>query len=425
MPISHSPKRKIGLLSLTAIIAALVWVACGMVLAVLLGQQAQLEDDAQHIYDVSSAKVSEATRTIRALERLAREGDALNWITNSSERTARGRKLHDLIDDTALQGEPELREVVQQAIVTLDTNLADLNQHGAEAQTRAVKRWEPVMQLIVNRSEAMGAEVAGLATNEADHILESTGKARAMILIVAGAVAVGTIALFVFVHFMLTLRVVRLARLLDTARDGAPILGKDELILELQVLRNAAVALGGAHRELDTVRVQLEEMAHTDALTGLANRRMFEIQGQQAFAHARRHSEMLAVIVFDIDHFKLINDQYGHEGGDVVLRTLGKYMLDSVRSSERPAARIGGEEFALLVSHTSKEDTLVLAERLRQGIAALQVHMPNGQSLTFTASLGVAYCNDDDSGLTALLRRADMALYQAKHKGRNRVEQAI
>ena len=425
MPISHSPKRKIGLLSLTAIIAALVWVACGMVLAVLLGQQAQLEDDAQHIYDVSSAKVSEATRTIRALERLAREGDALNWITNGGERTARGRKLHDLIDDTALQGEPELREVVQQAIVTLDTNLDDLNRHGAEAQTRAVKRWAPVMQLIVDRSEAMGAEVAGLATNEADHILESTGKARAVILIVAGAVAVGTIALFVFVHFMLTLRVVRLARLLDTARDGVPILGKDELILELQVLRNAAVALGGAHRELDTVRVQLEEMAHTDALTGLANRRMFEIQGQQAFAHARRHSEMLAVIVFDIDHFKLINDQYGHEGGDVVLRTLGKYMLDSVRSSERPAARIGGEEFALLVSHTSKEDTLVLAERLRQGIAALQVHMPNGQLLTFTASLGVAYCNDDDSGLTALLRRADMALYQAKHKGRNRVEQAI
>jgi diguanylate cyclase (GGDEF)-like protein len=424
MPISHPPKRKIGLLALTAVIAALVWLACGMVLAVLLGQQAQLEDDAQHIYDVSSAKVAEATRTIRGLERLAREGDALNWITNASERAARGRKLHDLVDDTALQGEPELREVLLQATVTLDANLADLNQHGTQAQTRAVERWAPVMQRIVNWSEALGAEVAGLATNEADHILESTSRARAVILSVAGAVAVGTVALFVFVHFMLTLRVVRLAQLLDTARDGKTILGKDELILELQVLRNAAVALGGAHRELDAVRIQMEEMAHTDALTGLANRRMFEIQGQQAFAHARRHSEMLAVIVFDIDHFKLINDEYGHEGGDVVLRALGQYMLDTVRASERPAARIGGEEFALLVSHTSQEDTLVLAERLRQGIAALEVQMPSGQALTFTASLGVAYCNNDDSGLTALLRRADMALYQAKHKGRNCVEQA-
>lgn len=424
MPISHPPKRKIGLLSLTAAVAALVWVACGIVLAVLLEQQAQLEDDAQHIYDVSSAKVFEATRTIRGLERLAREGDALNWISSTSERAARRQRLHSLLNDASLQGEAGLRQEVEQAFFTLDANLADLNQHGAEAQTRATERWAPVMQRIVNKSEAVGAEVAGLATIEADHILESTSKARTAILSVAGAVAVGTVALFVFVHFMLTLRVVRLAQLLDTARDGKPILGKDEPILELQVLRNAAVALGDAHRELDTVRIQLEEMAHTDALTGLANRRMFEIQGQQAFAHARRHSEMLAVIVFDIDHFKLINDQYGHEGGDVVLRTLGKYMLDSVRSSERPAARIGGEEFALLVSHTSKEDTLVLAERLRQGIAALEVRMPSGQALTFTASLGVAYCNNDDSGLTALLRRADMALYQAKHKGRNCVEQA-
>jgi diguanylate cyclase (GGDEF)-like protein len=127
------------------------------------------------------------------------------------------------------------------------------------------------------------------------------------------------------------------------------------------MLQDAALALGEAHRELETVRGQLELQAHTDALTDLANRRMFELQGQQAFFHAQRYGEAMSVIVLDIDHFKRINDQFGHEGGDVVLRALGRYLKEAVRASERPAARIGGEEFAILVSHSTEEEPLLFA----------------------------------------------------------------
>jgi GGDEF domain-containing protein len=172
---------------------------------------------------------------------------------------------------------------------------------------------------------------------------------------------VGSLVFFGIIYFMLTRPVVRLAAALNHARDGKPIPQRKVAIRELQMLQDAALALGEAHRELETVRGQLELQAHTDALTDLANRRMFELQGQQAFFHAQRYGEAMSVIVLDIDHFKRINDQFGHEGGDVVLRALGRYLKEAVRASERPAARIGGEEFAILVSHSTEEEPLLFA----------------------------------------------------------------
>jgi hypothetical protein len=354
-------QRKPGLLTISAAVAALVWLVGGLVLTIMLGQQARLEADAQHIYDVSSAKVFEATRTIRGLERLAREGDAILWIADPVERTARRQRLGSLLDDAALQGDPDIRDVVHQAFAALDHNLADLQQHGTEAQGRSAARWTAPMQRLINKSEAVGAEVSDLATREADQILLSTENARALLLWVTAATAVGSLVFFGIIYFMLTRPVVRLAAALNHARDGKPIPQRKVAIRELQMLQDAALALGEAHRELETVRGQLELQAHTDALTDLANRRMFELQGQQAFFHAQRYGEAMSVIVLDIDHFKRINDQFGHEGGDVVLRALGRYLKEAVRASERPAARIGGEEFAILVSHSTEEEPLLFA----------------------------------------------------------------
>jgi diguanylate cyclase (GGDEF)-like protein len=228
------------------------------------------------------------------------------------------------------------------------------------------------------------------------------------------------LALFWFVHFMLTRPVARLAQTLFSARDGAVIAGQREFIHELQMLDDAAVALAAAHHELRTA----QHLANTDALTGLANRRMFEQEGQRAISHARRYGEVLVAVVFDIDHFKRINDEYGHESGDAVLRALGTFLRDAVRAAEYPVARIGGEEFALLLTHTPEEQAMLLAERLRRGIEEIEVVMPKGNSVHFTVSMGVAECNASDNSLSALMRRADIALYQAKNNGRNRVERA-
>jgi diguanylate cyclase (GGDEF)-like protein len=165
-------------------------------------------------------------------------------------------------------------------------------------------------------------------------------------------------------------------------------------------------------------------MAHTDALTGLANRRMFEMQGLQSFEQARRYSEPLCVILFDIDFFKRINDKYGHAGGDIVLRELGEYLRAAQRGSDTPAARVGGEEFGLLLSKASLQEAARTAERLRQGIEQLAVTMPNGENIHFSVSLGVAESTAADNNPSGLIRRADMALYRAKQNGRNRIELA-
>lgn len=421
---TETSQKKIGLLAITAVLAALIWLVGGAVLLILLQQQTRIEGDAQHIFDVSSAKVFEATRTIRGLERLAREGDAIHGITDPAERKQRRQRLHSLLDDASLQGDERLRLLVARAFGILDKNIEELGTQGTAARAAANDRWAPVMQELVNHSEAIGAEVADLATQEADHIMISTAAARRMLLYVAFSLALASVALFLLIYFGLTYPLVRLSRDLQLAREGKPIVHAEEAVRELQMLHDAAEALSAAHRKLEFAQVQLEQMAHTDMLTGLANRRMFEIQGQQAFEHAKRHGEPLCVLMFDIDFFKRVNDQYGHAGGDSVLRELGRYLRSAQRGSDSPAARLGGEEFGLLLTKATLHEAALTAERLRQGIAQLSVTMPGGEKVQFTISLGVAECTAEDSGLNALVRRADTALYAAKQNGRNRVELA-
>lgn len=406
-------------------LATVVWLIGGGVLWLMLGQQTRLEMDAQHIYDVSSAKVFEATRTIRGLERLAREGDALACIADAQDRKQRRQLLQSLLDDAALQGDADTRAVVTRGFDNLDRVLAATDtQLGSMDCRQATRLWAPIKQDLLNKSEAVGAEVADLATAEADQILQSTSDARIMLLTVAAALALASLTLFAVLYFAVARPVVRLSRGLLMACNGKVIVQGSEFVRELQMLHDAAVALGSAHQELQTARAQLEHLAHTDALTGLANRRMFELHAGQAFIHARRYQEAVSVVVFDIDHFKHINDRFGHDGGDDVLRVLGHYLKNAVRDADRPIARVGGEEFALFLGHAPASVAYQTAERLRKGIEALEVTMPGGELFKFTASLGVAQGTDQDADLAALLRRADQALYQAKGNGRNRVELA-
>jgi eukaryotic-like serine/threonine-protein kinase len=157
-----------------------------------------------------------------------------------------------------------------------------------------------------------------------------------------------------------------------------------------------------------------------DALTGVANRRHFEVRAEIEIAEARRCGHALGAILMDIDHFKEINDYYGHATGDAVLRQL----VDVVTLLGRPSdlfARIGGDEFAILLPGSDREDCLALADRLRQAVAEAQIEV-GGLSIPVTASLGVAMLADEDDHIGPALSRADHALYGAKAEGRNRVQ---
>jgi diguanylate cyclase (GGDEF)-like protein len=162
----------------------------------------------------------------------------------------------------------------------------------------------------------------------------------------------------------------------------------------------------------------LEKFAYTDALTGLYNRRHFMELAQNVTEKAKRFDSPCYAMILDLDFFKKINDTYGHLAGDEVLKEASAVMKTTLRSYDL-LARYGGEEFVVLISDTSEEDVLHLADRIRELISRT-TFMYNDVKMSCTVSIGVAK-NSGDFTISSLLEKADKALYAAKESGRNRV----
>ncbi len=165
---------------------------------------------------------------------------------------------------------------------------------------------------------------------------------------------------------------------------------------------------------------QLEQQALSDALTRLPNRRAFGVEAARMVSRAKRSSAQITVGIADIDFFKKVNDTYGHPTGDEVLVAVSAVLLQAARESDF-VARIGGEEFGLLFPDATPDTASAVAERMRGAVADLPVKTASGVELRVTISIGLAPFHDS---LSEALSNADKALYQAKHNGRNRVEQA-
>jgi len=415
-------KRKVGLSLITTIASLVMALVIGAAVLSIGQQQSVIEDKAQRIFDVAMPMVFEGTRMVRGLERLARDGESILWIDSAAERAARRQQLSSIEGDAALQGDTGTRALVADSFAMLDRNLAELAANTMSARTRSLARWEPVKLALINESEKIVAEVSIAASDEADSIVETAHTARYVVMIASAALTLVAAAFGLFLYFAFTGPILRLTRALREVNSDRKLSDDNIFIRELQVLNDAAIELAVAHRELEATRSQLEQMAHTDALTGLANRRMFELRGNEEFERGRRYPEQLGVVAFDIDHFKQINDRFGHDGGDAVLRALGRLLQAFHRSADLPIARVGGEEFTMLLPHGTLDAAGKTAERVRQAIEQCAVDMPDGEPIHFTASFGVASLRPDDADLRALLHRADLALYQAKQRGRNRVE---
>jgi len=164
---------------------------------------------------------------------------------------------------------------------------------------------------------------------------------------------------------------------------------------------------------------ELRRVVETDALTGLANRRSLIRVLAREFRHARRHDHELAVLIFDLDRFKAVNDTLGHATGDAVLRETARRALNDVHD-EDTVGRIGGEEFVVVLPETDQPGARHAAERLRLAIEGRPMAI-NGIELSVTVSVGLATLHPLDEGHKVLLGRADEALYEAKKAGRNRV----
>jgi two-component system cell cycle response regulator len=172
--------------------------------------------------------------------------------------------------------------------------------------------------------------------------------------------------------------------------------------------------------ELREANKRLEALADTDGLTGLFNRRYFDSLLMRELQRTARYKSPLGVVLLDLDHFKSVNDRFGHVMGDEVLRNVSKVIGASVRVTDA-AARYGGEEFAIVFTQTSAQGVAEVTERLRVRLAEFE-HVYQERSLRCTASFGVSVCDGRDAPKPGdFVERADRALYRAKHNGRNSV----
>jgi diguanylate cyclase (GGDEF)-like protein/PAS domain S-box-containing protein len=186
----------------------------------------------------------------------------------------------------------------------------------------------------------------------------------------------------------------------------------------------ASWSLVGVITDVSERRRMMEEiyrLARTDSLTGLWNRGFFMDLGRRELARCRREGQPASLIMADADHFKQINDTHGHEAGDEALRCMAGVLSAGVREVDL-LARLGGEEFAILLPGADAAVAFAVAERIRQGIREKRLRCADGECFCITLSLGVSCCHNASSSLEKMLRCADTALYSAKNAGRNRVE---
>ena len=189
---------------------------------------------------------------------------------------------------------------------------------------------------------------------------------------------------------------------------------------ELQSRVNVHHKLSRTIRELEASRKLLAEQASTDPLTQLKNRRAFFEHGAQHMSLSKRYKSDLSILLIDIDHFKKVNDTYGHQAGDEVLTQVAR-LLKQLTRNEDTVARMGGEEFAILLPDTNRLGTAVMAERIRVAVEKEKI-IVGDNTITITLSIGVAtYGSEKAESVDDLLRIADSRLYLAKENGRNRI----
>lgn len=198
-----------------------------------------------------------------------------------------------------------------------------------------------------------------------------------------------------------------------------PLISTDGLIKHVGVIVYDVTDTAVNRLDLEGVNSQLEALSRTDHLTGLNNRGYWEERLAEEFRRFQRSRSMAcSLVMFDIDHFKRINDTYGHPAGDEVIRFTAQVLRETVRATDL-IGRYGGEEFGVVLVDTRADGAMIVAERLRSNIEALSVRF-DGQEIRYTISLGIAQVSDGVENHEHWIECADQALYQAKHSGRNR-----
>ncbi|WP_343733042.1 GGDEF domain-containing protein [Duganella sp.] len=290
------------------------------------------------------------------------------------------------------------------------------------------QRYVPTMTPILALRDELLREAQAQAENDHEH-----ARRELIIACLSGvAILLALTLLMLIVRRRVILPLLRATRAVirlgdgDYSRDPGGLQRPDEIgdmLRALSTLRTNSIERQQLELERQHLIEELRRRADTDYLTGILNRRAFTRAGNQQLRRAHERDESLSVLLFDIDYFKSVNDTHGHEAGDQVLIQVANVVREQLRDGEM-LARHGGEEFVVMPAHCTQEQACLLAERLRAAIAEASLTLADGHILRVSASFGVASANGPQAALDDLLHAADLALYRAKRKGRNRVERA-
>ena len=223
--------------------------------------------------------------------------------------------------------------------------------------------------------------------------------------------ALGRTAIIAVVAVAMTWAILTLVGRSDIVSVGTLV----ELVVSLVIALASTYRTFRLIQELEEARNDLEDISTHDYLTGIYNRRFMVEQATTILSLSRRHGFPVALIMMDLDHFKAVNDTHGHAKGDAVLIELADAIRGMIRTTD-VFGRYGGEEFIVFMPHANLEDATRLAERIRWEVKNTQI-----SGLSITLSMGVTVAGEEDKALDGLIGRADVALYEAKNSGRDRV----
>lgn len=323
----------------------------------------------------------------------------------------------------ALRGEPATRALVERARddwTAADHNATELisvsRPAGDTAHIAILQRFHGQ---IAAANDKLAAVYKQIATDiDDDHNTAVLFYERSLwVASIAGAVSLLTIALGIFIIGRI------LSGSVDRLVDGAIRFAEGDRHHRIEVevppeLHRVAEEFNHMIGRIHESEAALDELAHKDSLTGLSNRRAFDEAFGEIHAHVQRHGETATLLALDIDHFKRINDAFGHAAGDEVLRAIAKMMTRNVRPFDK-VFRVGGEEFSVLLPRADAAKGQEIAERLRETIASTPIKF-NDETIDASVSIGIAEILDS-SEQSSLMEEADGALYRAKEGGRNRI----
>ncbi|MGE4455493.1 MAG: GGDEF domain-containing protein [Arcobacteraceae bacterium] len=298
-----------------------------------------------------------------------------------------------------------------------------LNAHIME--TEAHNLWKVKSETIDSIQQTMNTTTIQATESGIEQVLEisrsadnSKYKIFVIILILGLLFTILGILLYIFV-FAPIIRITNVLHSIENGEENIPPINK-ELLMEIDEIGKATTLVRNTLNNIQQQQILLETLATTDQLTGIYNRRYFFDIANKELSRIKRHHTVCSLLMLDIDHFKNINDRYGHNTGDEALKLFSKTISSLLRDNDI-FARIGGEEFVILLLDTTQEQAYKKGFEIIKSIEKLSIHTDDNNLLRFTVSIGVSELIANDLEIQCAVSRADNALYKAKIQGRNKV----